>query len=157
MQSEMPSRRAVIIFAGIVAFLVVGAIYGTYLARPNGAGAPTASKTAPPRNSQIIGTGRNDMSVKTYRALAPREPKVLTLLCELSDYYNFEYAGTRDSNYSILMRDRNGDALQGYAPKRSPLGERLEKTLYNSRRWVTVEVRRDSENPGHVTILGIVE
>jgi hypothetical protein len=124
--------------------------------RPSTRPAATTAKALPTAPS-------DDMPLKTYRALMPREPKTFTLECEISDYYNWGYRDARPTHYSVRMISRRPggffELLHGYAAKDSPLGRRLFEVLKDGKRHVlTVRVQytdRSEGNSGTVAVVGL--
>lgn len=152
------SHKAAWIYLACSATSILLVIAGAFFAR-----SPGVISNPKDEPAKLIGTGQNDMRISTYRSLAPREPKVLTVFCKLSDSYNYEFAtwddpGNRDRwlSISLVGRDRDG-AITGFAPKNTPLANRLIETLGNGGRWLTVEVERKGQSSSYVRLNRIVE
>jgi hypothetical protein len=133
----------------VLGWVVAGGSLDGRSARPQGHVTPAAHE-AP----------ADDMSLKTYKATMPPEPKAFTLVCEISDYYGFRSGHSRDVHHSVLMREPNGtEVLHGYAEKDGVLGRKLFALLRDGKEHsLRLRLRyADRESSGSVEIVGLVE
>jgi hypothetical protein len=150
-----PSRRAVLIFCAAVGVVVLVCLTLAVLTRPETAPVPPPAPR--PQEGKVAGSGRNDMPINTFRSLAPRDPKVLTVFCELSDHYGGGFRGTRDVNYSFRLRDRAGDCIWAYAGKGAGVGDELTPKVAGGGRWVTLEIQFEDSDPSYVVLKRVVK
>jgi hypothetical protein len=118
----------------------VGALFCLFVALVATAVALRRSSSNAPATFQFA---RHDMALKTFLATAPRDPKTFRLICQLSDYYNYDFANARQSHYSIRMLEPGtSDSITGYVARTSALGQRILEDLKDGKmHWHTVEVQ----------------
>jgi hypothetical protein len=80
-----------------------------------------APKDDPPKNS---------MTIKTFRETKPKDPVTLRLVAELSNYYAFDFRDSKETHWSVQMKEQNGhEIVIGYILKNSPDGKAIYQLL----------------------------
>jgi hypothetical protein len=98
---------------------------------------------------------RHDMALKTFLETAPRDPKTFRLICQLGDYYNYDFTDARASHHSIRMLEPGtSDFITGYVAKTSTLGRQILDDLKDGKmHWHTVEVQHVGKSSSCVAVL----
>jgi hypothetical protein len=101
--------------------------------------------------------GLNKLPLKTLKATRPQGVVVLRARAEISDYYNYQFRDSRETHYSIRLRDlRSFDPVHGYAPMNSDFGKRLYQMLQDGKEHdLTGSVRWTSEST-IVEVVGLI-
>jgi len=114
-------------------------------------------KSVGPRGHQSEDPEIADMRaipLKTYVETAPGRPMTFTLLCQLSDAYDHEFAHAKESHYSVRMVEPGTlDSIHGYVLKTSPVGQRVLEALKDGKEHLhAVGVQNAGESSRHVLI-----
>ena len=161
-EREAPARASVPVWmfvvggAGALGLLVMccgGGAVGYLLLSPD---RPRATGEAAPLASPVR---RHEMPLATYLATRPPEPKLFSLRCQISSYYNYNYSNCKDTHYSINMRDTEShEILHGYAPKDSEAGRKLFAALEDGREHVLalrLQFGPANRSVRHLDIVGV--
>jgi hypothetical protein len=164
---SLPSRRAVLVYACSLGAVVATLVVVAFLTRPG-------------RLPDSVGGSRQAGVLQAFLAQAPREPRVLTVRCRLSEVYSPEFPRPRPfvsrqvpigqvhdliqqealqgpTYQSVHMEDDEGRSIHGYALTGSPQADRLMQLLSGGPRRLSLEVQHTGASPERVLIRRIVE
>jgi hypothetical protein len=94
-------------------------------------------------NWKCPSSSRNTVPLATFRATSSEVPTVFYVSAQLSDYFNYEYAGAQKSHYSVEIREGGsmGNTLHAYLPRKHPTASALFDVLKDGApHTVTVEL-----------------
>lgn len=64
--------------------------------------------------------GRDSMPLKRFPVDRPRDPVKFRVLCSLGNYYNYDFADSASTHYSLRIRDRGDTQIWGYLKRDAP-------------------------------------
>lgn len=101
--------------------------------------------------------GLNPITLKAFKATAPKQRTTLRVTAELSNYFNYQYLYANPTHFSIKLEDYRGDWIHGYVQKGSKDGKELYELLQDGiHHQITVAVQCTGTEGSVVEIVDLV-